>query len=127
MNRELGIARCGLACCLCSENKRCRGCNSGDCPDKDWCENRNCSQEKGLNGCYECTEAECRKGLLQKIKPYTFARYARQHGVPALLDCLERNEKSGIVYHRSGITGDYDDFTDADELIAFIESGSVKK
>ena len=29
MKRELGIARCGLACCLCSENTSCAGCNSG--------------------------------------------------------------------------------------------------
>ena len=26
MKRELGIARCGLACCLCSENVPCKGC-----------------------------------------------------------------------------------------------------
>ena len=26
MKRELGIARCGLACCLCSENVTCKGC-----------------------------------------------------------------------------------------------------
>ena len=26
MKREMGIARCGLACCLCSENVKCRGC-----------------------------------------------------------------------------------------------------
>lgn len=48
MKRELGIARCGLACCLCSENSTCSGCDSGECPDKDWCENRKCSIEKGL-------------------------------------------------------------------------------
>lgn len=35
MKRELGIARCGLACCLCSENATCAGCDSGECPDKD--------------------------------------------------------------------------------------------
>ena len=29
MKRELGIARCGLACCLCSENAACSGCDSG--------------------------------------------------------------------------------------------------
>lgn len=46
MKRELGIARCGLACCLCSENTHCAGCNSGQCPDKDWCQNRNCSMER---------------------------------------------------------------------------------
>nr|WP_330366735.1 hypothetical protein [Butyrivibrio sp. VCB2001] len=26
MKRELGIARCGLACCLCSENVTCKDC-----------------------------------------------------------------------------------------------------
>ncbi len=46
MKRELGIARCGLACCLCSENDHCLGCSSAKCPDKDWCENRKCSIEK---------------------------------------------------------------------------------
>ena len=33
MKRKLGIARCGLACCLCSENAKCFGCNLGECPD----------------------------------------------------------------------------------------------
>lgn len=49
MKRELGIARCGLACCLCSENEHCSGCNSGGCPDKDWCENRKCSIKKNCD------------------------------------------------------------------------------
>ena len=40
-----------------------------------------------------------------------------------LLDCLERNEKKGIVYHREGITGDYDDFDDAEQLMNFILTG----
>lgn len=35
MKRELGIARCGLACCLCSENVKCNGCGSNECPDND--------------------------------------------------------------------------------------------
>ena len=60
MNRDLGIARCGLACCLCSENTNCAGCNSGDCPGKDWCENRKCSLEKGIRHCYACDE-DCQK------------------------------------------------------------------
>ena len=32
-----------------------------------------------------------------------------------LLDCLERNEQAGIVYHREGIMGDYDEFDDLDD------------
>lgn len=79
MKRELGIARCGLACCLCSENEMCSGCDSGDCPDKDWCENRTCSLERGLKNCFECEE-DCRRGLLSKIKPYAFTIFAKNMG-----------------------------------------------
>ena len=122
MKRELGIARCGLACCLCSENVSCRGCNSGDCPDRDWCENRSCSMERGVAGCFACTD-ECRKGLLAKIKPYGFTLFARRYGTEALLDCLEANERNGVVYHRQGIVGDYDEFDDVEALIRFIRTG----
>ena len=123
MKRELGIARCGLACCLCSENTHCSGCNTGECPDKDWCENRKCSIDKSLSHCFEC-DTECRRGLLSKIKPYGFTLFAKRYGVVELLDCLERNEKAGVIYHREGITGDYDDFDDVEKLIQFIKTGN---
>lgn len=125
MKRELGIARCGLACCLCSENVTCNGCNSGNCPDNDWCENKKCSLDKDIEHCYECTE-NCRKGLLSKIKPYTFNLFVKQYGVEKLLDCLERNEQNGVVYHREGVNGDYDYFSDTDSLIDFILNGKTK-
>lgn len=123
LKRELGIARCGLACCLCTENSKCDGCDSGSCPDSGWCENRKCSKEKGLEHCYECDEISCKKGMLSKIKPPAFSEFARRYGEKELLDCLERNEKMGVVYHREGFVGDYDDFSDMEELIAFIKSG----
>lgn len=122
MKRELGIARCGLACCLCSENDKCSGCNSDACPDKDWCENRKCTIEKGISHCYECNE-DCKKGLLNKIKPYAFTVFAKRYSEEKLLACLEANEKSGIIYHRDGINGDYDDFSSVDELMDFIKTG----
>ena len=122
MKIELGIARCGLACCLCSENESCKGCNSGDCPDKDWCENRKCSEEKGLEHCYECSE-DCKKGLLGKIKPYAFSLVAKEYGEQYLLDCLQENERNGVIYHREGISGDYDDFDDVEKLVSFIKTG----
>lgn len=122
MKRELGIARCGLACCLCSENDKCGGCSSNECPDKEWCENLKCSRENGITNCFLC-ESDCKKGLLSKIKPYGFTLFVKRYGVEALLDCLERNEKNGVVYHREGINGDYDDFDDVGELIGFIKSG----
>ena len=40
-----------------------------------------------------------------------------------LLNCLEKNEKDGIIYHREGINGDYDDFDDVEKLIEFIRNG----
>lgn len=123
MKRELGIARCGLACCLCTENEHCSGCNSGECPDKDWCENRKCSISKKSDGCYACNE-DCRNGLLAKIKPYGFTKFVKMYGIEKLLDCLEQNEKNGVVYHREGINGDYDDFDNVDELIEFIKTGT---
>ena len=122
MKRELGIARCGLACCLCSENEHCRGCNSGDCPDKKWCENRKCSIERNIENCCLC-EIDCKKGLLAKIKPYGFTVFARRYGIEVLLNCLEENEKKGVIYHRQGIVGDYDDFDDVESLIQFIQTG----
>ena len=122
MKRELGIARCGLACCLCSENVNCHGCHSDECLDKEWCENRKCSVEKGISHCYTCEEG-CKKGLLNNIKSYGFTLFIKRYGVEALLDCLEENEKRGILYHREGIKGDYDDFDNAEDLIEFIKTG----
>lgn len=43
------IAFCGLACCVCSENKGCVGCQDGGCESHGWCKNYNCCKEKGLN------------------------------------------------------------------------------
>ena len=130
MKRDLGIARCGLACCLCSENVICKGCRRDGfmelswCKDAEWCEVRRCGIDKNLNGCYECEPAECRKGLYaEKIKARAFAEFARRYGVEELLDCLERNEQAGIVYHREGILGDYDEFDNLEELIIYIKTG----
>lgn len=122
MKRELGIARCGLACCLCAQNTVCLGCKADECSGKEWCENRKCSIEKGVSGCYAC-DSDCKKALLQKIKPYAFTLFVKRYGEECLLDSLERNEKNGVVYHRSGISGDYDDFDNVDELIEFIKTG----
>lgn len=126
MKRELGIARCGLACCLCSENETCSGCNSGNCPDKDWCENRKCSLSKNIEHCYDCNE-NCSKGLLSKIKPYAFTEFVKRYSESYLLDCLAENEKNGVVYHRDGIIGDYDNFDNVEKLIDFIRTGKNMK
>ncbi|MBQ9482694.1 MAG: DUF3795 domain-containing protein, partial [Ruminiclostridium sp.] len=83
-----------------------------------------CVIEKNLPGCYECEPKDCRKGLYkEKIKARAFAEFAHRYGVEELLDCLERNERAGIVYHREGIMGDYDDIDDFEQLIEFVKTG----
>ena len=124
MNRELGIAPCGLACCLCSENKTCPGCRDDGCRNGAMCENRLCCREKYLDGCWQCGETSCRRGLLAKNKPYAFTLFIRRYGLDALLDRLEQKEAAGVVYHRQGITGDYDGFDDPDALVHFILNGT---
>lgn len=124
MKKELGIARCGLACCLCSENESCSGCLADDCKGKDWCGVRKCTIEKDISHCFECENAEnCGNGILSKIKPKAFTLFAKRYGEERLTECLERNEKNGIVYHRNGITGDYDNFENISELSDFIANG----
>ena len=49
--------------------------------------------------------------------------FAERYGIETLLNCFEENEKNGIVYHRQGIVGDYDEFDDVEELIRFIQTG----
>lgn len=120
MNRELGIAPCGLACCLCSENKTCPGCRAHGCHDKEQCENLICCRNRGWEGCWQCSETSCRRGLLAKNKTYAFTLFIRRYGLDALLDRLEQKETAGVVYHRQGITGDYDCFDSPEDLISFL-------
>ena len=65
---EKGIAYCGLACCLCSHNEACPGCQAGGCDIHSWCENYRCCREQGLNGCWECDHFSCRSGMLFQSK-----------------------------------------------------------
>lgn len=51
--------------------------------------------------------------------------FVKKYGEEKLLDCLERNEKNGIVYHREGIHGDYDEFDDIEKLMDFIMTGRL--
>ncbi len=124
MIKERGIAYCGLACCSCSENAECPGCKNDGCRDREWCKNRNCCIEKGLNGCWECAEFPCAGGMLDKKRIRAFARYVREFGEADLIRVLERNERRGIVYHHPGtLVGDYDRFDTEERILWFIRLG----
>lgn len=108
MDRQKGMAYCGLACSLCCV-ANCPGCRSGGCSDKDWCKNYLCCKEKGLEGCWVCEDFPCQGTMLDKLRIRSFAEFIKQHGEPCMLDCLERNEKAGVAYHNEGqLIGDYD-------------------
>ena len=122
MKKELGFARCGLACCLCSENENCNGCKADDCKDRETCKNRTCCIAKGLNGCWECEDFPCSGTLLDKPRIRAFAAYLKQYGPERLMAHLERNEQAGVRYHYAGqIVGDYDQFQTQDEIWRFID------
>lgn len=109
MDRTKGVAYCGLACCVCSENADCAGCRNEGCKGKDWCKSFSCCKEKGLNGCWECEQFPCNNPMLNKLRVRTFAKFIAEYGEVKLMDLLERNEAMGIVYHYEGqLVGDYD-------------------
>jgi hypothetical protein len=124
MNKEKGIAYCGLACCICSENQNCPGCRNDGCKDKEWCISFNCCKQKGLNGCWECTEFPCSNDMLDKLRVRTFIKFIAEYGEEKFMDCLERNEKNGVVYHYDGqLIGDYDIPTTEGEIKKMILFG----
>ena len=128
MIREKGLAYCGLACCVCGQNGTCAGCRSAGCVGREWCHNRNCCVEKGISGCWECSRFPCGEGMLEKIRPRVFAKFASRCGEDALLDRLEENDSSGMVYHyEGGFTGDYDAAETEDELVRLILYGKLSE
>ena len=124
MIREKGLAYCGLACCVCGQNGTCAGCRSAGCAGREWCRNRNCCIEKGISGCWECDLFPCGEGLLEKMGPRVFAKFASRCGETALLDRLEENEASGMVYHyENQLVGDYDAAETEEDLMHLILYG----
>ena len=106
---DKGIAFCGLACCVCSENTGCTGCRQEGCRDKEWCRPYRCCKDRKLNGCWECTEFPCDNPMLNKPRIRTFAELADKYGENALVEALGKNESAGLQYHFEGqLTGDYD-------------------
>ena len=81
--------------------------------------------QEDLEAIRKCPKADLH-GLLSEIKPYGFTQFIKRFEEDELIDCLERKEKNGIIYHREGVSGDYDDFADAEELIEFIKTGTKK-
>ncbi|MBN2243002.1 MAG: hypothetical protein JW793_09960 [Acidobacteria bacterium] len=53
-----------------------------------------------------------------------FGGFIKQYGAEFLLECLEKNERNGMMYHYPGtLTGDYDMPNTEDEIIDMILTG----
>ena len=104
-----GLAYCGLACCVCSGNGECAGCRNAGCTNKDWCKAFRCCREKGLAGCWECSEYPCDYGMLKKPRIRVFTGLIKEYGEEALIEALRKGEAEGRFYHyKEKLTGDYD-------------------
>ncbi|MFA9380184.1 MAG: DUF3795 domain-containing protein [Acetanaerobacterium sp.] len=126
MDRQKGVAYCGLACALCGQNATCAGCRNEGCTSRDWCKSYNCCRERGLSGCWECAEFPCADNkMLSKMRVRAFAGVIRKYGEDRLLDCLEKNEQAGMRYHYDGLlTGDYDTKSTEREITELILHGA---
>lgn len=124
MKRERGLAYCGLACCVCEEQEDCPGCLVNGCSHGADCPMVKCCQKQGIDGCYACAKFPCKEEMLAKPRVQAFNIFRKRYGSTALMDCLERNEVEGIRYHKEGITGDYDQSDDIEEIITLIMEGA---
>lgn len=124
MKAEKGLAYCGLACCVCSENGNCVGCRKDGCKDKEWCKSFNCCKEKGIYGCWECKEFPCENKMLNKLRVRAFSRFIAKYGEEKLMECLKHNEENGMLYHyENELVGDYDKPNTEEEVIQLILQG----
>lgn len=110
---ESSIAYCGLVCSFCCPDGKCSCKSDNNCGKRlspEGCYQYNCCISKGINGCWECSDSPCDKDMLasDKIKMRAFVRRIKEDGIQKFISCLEQNEKDEIVYHRSGVIGDYD-------------------
>ena len=110
------IARCGLVCSLCSERA---GCTRGDCA------RRRCCIERRQAHCFSCEAYPCARCDGESARMRAFNLVAREEGPEKLSAYLQRNAANGLVYHRGGLTGDYDRYADSDAVVRLLKSGRV--
>ena len=123
------VAYCGLVCGLCGLGKSCSCKGSNHCGKRlspNGCHQYNCCAEKGINGCWECQDAPCGRDMLapEKIKLLAFVRCIKEDGIEKFTSYLAVNQARGIVYHRTGILGDYDLQTE-EEVLALLRSANT--
>jgi hypothetical protein len=118
---ENSVAYCGLICSFCCTDGSCSCKSDNNCGKRlslEGCYQYNCCTSKGINGCWECADSPCGKDMLaiDKIKMRAFVQCIKEEGMQKFIEYLEQNEKDGVIYHRTGVIGDYDLLTESDVL-----------
>lgn len=125
---EWGIAFCGLACCVCAENDGCDGCRKSGCARWAECQSFACCQEKGLSGCWACTQYPCENPMLAKRRVRAFGRIAARLGEDVLVQALARRAEEGLLYHYPNEhVGDYDHLGSEAEIIRCVLRDRIAK
>jgi len=121
------VACCGLICGLCQPEGVC-GCrynnHCGKRLSPTGCYQYDCCAKKGLRGCWECPDAPCGMDMHaeEHVKIRAFITCIREDGLDRFAEYIIRNRLNGIVYHREGISGDYDLNTEA-AVLALLRTG----
>jgi hypothetical protein len=108
------VACCGLVCRLCFKAAQCPGYRvaGSACPGPGQdgpCVHRDCCQERGLEGCWQCPDlGTCQVGLFApglspKVK--AFATFMRDEGVDRFIAGVQAGRASGLQIEKGG---DYD-------------------
>lgn len=121
------VSVCGHHCDYCFMGQWCGGCRSeynvcsfatlyedGQCP------NVKCATEKGMNGCYECTQLQdCTKGYYGKAGEYTAkatALFIQKYGKDSYTKSLKVAIDSGLAYAKS-----FDETGSVEEALKLLE------
>ena len=122
------IAYCGLVCKFCHLADNCEGCKTdknccGDRVSECGCYQYNCCIERKLNGCWECDDFPCGKGMFgddHDVRLRAFIRCAKVEGVEKLAEYVLRNQLNGVFY---GHDKDYDNLGDEEAVLKLLRTG----
>lgn len=120
------IAYCGLICSLCHLSNQCSGCKSennccGNRNSSEGCYQYNCCMDKGIEGCWDCDDAPCDKGMFGEghdLRLRAFIRYIKQCGKEQLANRIHENMKKGIYY---GHGRDYDNLPCEEAVLKMLD------
>lgn len=126
------VGYCGLICTFCHEANTCGGCKCKEnkCENSmsdNGCYQYNCCKQKGINGCWECDEACCGKGMFSEhhdLRNRVFVKCAKQEGIRQLCEYVLKNQLNGIFY---GWNRDYDNLGSEQTVIELLHNGVNSK